>query len=157
MWYIYCMSSLLENDLDLLELQPDCIKAIFIDSQKKAFTISEDERGTAFLFERFSSPAVFIEVIRTQTNKIRGNHVHQNCDEALHVVSGAIELYLLCVHGKHVFRRILQPGDAVITLSGTPHALRSIKESECVIFFDKDPRNDRARIPILKYKERSNV
>lgn len=146
------MSTILEEDLELVDLWPDCIKATFTDFRKGNFVISEDERGKAFLFERFKSPAVFIEVIRTAPNKIRGNHVHHQCNETLHVVNGAIELYLLCKHGKHVFRQEMREGDVVITPKGTPHALRSIQESECVVLFNKDPRNDRTRIPILKFQ-----
>ncbi|HSX29567.1 MAG TPA: cupin domain-containing protein [Candidatus Saccharimonadales bacterium] len=145
------MDSLLEEGLELIAQQPGCIKATFTSSQQGAFTVAEDERGAAFLFERFQSPAVFIEVIKTAAGKIRGNHVHQNCNETLHVISGEVELYLLCKEGKHVFKRIMRQGDVVVTPKGTPHALRSLQKSECVVLFDKDPRSDRARVPILKY------
>lgn len=145
------MNVQLEQGLTLTELQPDCVKAIFTDIRQGAFVAAEDERGQAFLFERLQSPAVFVEVIHTSPNKIRGNHVHQNCDETLHVVSGEIELYLLCEHKQHVFKRVMKKGEAAITPKGTPHALRSIQESECVVLFDKDPRNDRARVPVLVF------
>ena len=145
------MDAKLEEGLELTASQPDCIKAVFTDSQEKSFILAEDERGKVFLFERFQSPAVFIEVIHTGADKIRGNHVHETCDEVLHVVSGEIELYLLCEHAKHVFKHVMRKGDAVVTPKGVPHALRSIEESECVVLFDKDPRNDRARVPILKF------
>jgi quercetin dioxygenase-like cupin family protein len=144
-------AALLEDGLTYTPTQLDCIQAQFTTAQAGAFTIAEDDRGSAFLFERFSKPAVFIEVIRTAAGKIRGNHVHQNCEETLHVVSGVIELYLLCEHGKHVLTRTLQKGDVVATPKGVPHALRATEASECVVLFDTDPRNDRARVPILKF------
>jgi mannose-6-phosphate isomerase-like protein (cupin superfamily) len=145
------MSVQLEPGLILTETQPPCIKATFTDAKKGAFVNAEDERGQVFLFERLQSPAVFVEVIRTLPNKVRGNHVHYTCDETLHVVSGKIELYLLCEHQEHVFKRTMRSGEVVTTPKGTPHALYSQQESECVVLFDKDPRNDRDRVPILVF------
>jgi quercetin dioxygenase-like cupin family protein len=145
------MDSLLESGLSLTEPQPECVRASFSSARQGAFTIAEDESGQAFLFERHQLPAVFIEVIRTAAGKIRGNHVHQKCDETLHVLSGEIELYLLCEHKEHVYKRLMSQGDVAIMSKGTPHALRSLQESECIVLFDKDPRGDRVRVPILKF------
>jgi quercetin dioxygenase-like cupin family protein len=146
------MTAQLEKGLILTKTPPSCIHAIFTTVEQGAFTDAEDERGRAFLFERFQSPATFIEVIHTNKLKVRGNHVHQNCDETLYVLSGEIEIYLRCnAHKKHVYKRNMKRGEAVFTPKGIAHALYTLTETEFVVFFDKDPRNDRDRVPILRF------
>lgn len=141
----------LESGLELVQDQPACIESVVFVSGQNNFTIAEDDRGKVFLFKRVERPAVFIEVIKTYEGKIRGNHVHENCTEILHVISGEIHLYLLCKHGEHVFKQPLKRGEAIITPAGMPHALYSVQESECLVLFDKDPSNDRVRIPIIRF------
>ena len=143
------MTVRLESDLIFTDVQLPCIQAKFI---KDGFTNAEDDRGQAFLFERFNKPAIFIEVIHTLSDKIRGNHVHQNCDETLNVVSGKLVLYLLCsCTDKHVFKRIMEKSDTVFIPKGVPHALQALEETEIVVLFDKDPREDRDRVQILRF------
>lgn len=143
------MTVQLEPGLTLTKVQPPCVRATFI---RNNFTDSEDDRGKAFLFERLNEPAVFIEVIHTLSGKIRGNHVHQNCDETLNVACGKLALYLLCnCADKHVFKRIMRRGDSVITHKGVLHALQALEETEIVVLFDKDPREDRDRVQILAF------
>ncbi len=140
----------LESGFTLVANQPPCINATFT---RESFTNAEDDRGQAFLFERTQEPAVFVEVIHTLPEKIRGNHVHQNCDETLNVVSGKLALYLLCnCNDKHVLRRTMEKGDTVTTHKGTPHALQALEETEIVVLFDKDPRKDRDRVQIVNFK-----
>jgi mannose-6-phosphate isomerase-like protein (cupin superfamily) len=146
------MNAQLESGLTLSNVQPDCIKASFVDNKEANLVVAQDSRGQAFLFERFHRPAVFVEFIRTLPDRVRGNHVHQDCDEMLYVVSGEIEIYWLCEHGTHVFGQALKSGESVLTPKGTPHALRSVNESECIVLFDKDPRKDRTRAPILVFQ-----
>jgi len=140
----------LESDLIFTDSQPTCIEATFV---RNDFTNGTDDRGQAFLFERLDKPAFFIEVIHTLSGKIRGNHVHQNCDETLNVVSGKVAVYLLCsCVQKHVYKRIMQENDSVITPKGVPHALQALEDTEIVVLFDKDPRRDRDRVQILKLR-----
>lgn len=139
----------LEPGLISVDNQPACITAIFT---RYEFTNAEDDRGRAFLFERSHNPAVFVEVIHTLAGKIRGNHVHRNCDETLNVVSGKMALYLLCnCEQKHVYKRIMQENDTVITPKGVPHALQALEDTEIVVLFDRDPSKDRDRVQILKF------
>jgi quercetin dioxygenase-like cupin family protein len=143
------MTAQLEPGLILTDIQLSCVRATFT---RNDFTDAEDDRGQAFLFERLNKPAIFIEVIHTLSGKIRGNHVHKNCDEALNVVSGKLALYLLCdCRDKHVFKRIMKKGDTVVTHKGVPHALQALEETEIVVLFDKDPREDRDRVQILTF------
>ena len=145
------MPTRIEPGLELVEAQPPCIAVTFIDAARQPFDIAADNRGQAFVFERLDSPAVFIEVIQTRAGNVRGNHVHQHCTETLQVIAGNVTLYLLCEHQKHVFGRNMKQGDAVIIRKGTAHALYSTDDSSCVVFFDQDPRNDRARVPVLQF------
>lgn len=144
------MTAELESGLISTDSQLVCIEATFT---RNNFTNAKDDRGKAFLFKRSHTPAIFIEVIHTLAGKIRGNHVHQNCDETLNVVSGKMVLYLLCNCGqKHVYKRIMQENDTVITPKGVPHALQALEDTEIVVLFDHDPSNDRDRVKILKFK-----
>lgn len=143
------MTAQLEPNLLLTNIQLSCIQATF---SKDAFVDAKDDRGRVFLFDQLNKPAIFIEAIHTLPNKIRGNHVHQNCDETLNVVSGKLALYLLCnCPRKHVFKRIMKNGDTVITPKGVPHALQALEKTEIVVLFDKDPRHDRKRVQILAF------
>lgn len=139
----------LEPGLISIDSQPICIAATFTSND---FTNAEDDRGQAFLFKRLHKPAIFIEVIHTQAGKIRGNHVHQNCDETLNVVSGKMALYLLCNCGqKHVYKQIMHENDTVITRKGVPHALQALEDTEIVVLFDQNPSQDRDRVQILNF------
>lgn len=140
-----------ESGLELIDEQPACVRTTLFASEQNGFTVARDGRGSAFLFKRLEQPAVFVEVIQTRAGKVRGNHVHYSCAETLHVVSGGVFLYLLCEHGKHVFKQFLKAGEAIVMPAGTPHALYCIQDSECVVLFDKDPSNDRTRIPIVRF------
>jgi len=143
------MTVQLESGLTPTDIQLSCVSATFT---RNSFTDTEDDRGQAFLFERFNNPATFIEVIHTLPGKIRGNHVHQNCDETLNVVKGEMTLYLLCnCPKKHVFKQTMKSGDTVVTPKGLAHALQAIKETEIVVLFDQDPRADRDRVQILTF------
>lgn len=141
------MTAKLSPEFQRVNKQPGCVQAVF--GPKKSFVSAQDNRGQVFMFDRLTSPAVLIEHVRTQAGNIRGNHVHATCNETLYVMSGTIELYLLCTHNKHIFGSVLQPGDSVVISKGTPHALFSVQDSECMVCFDKDPRRDRAAVPIL--------
>lgn len=141
----------LVDSLQLVGEQPACIKATFTGVSEGSYISVSDERGKVFLFEQSNRPAIFVEVIHTKAGKIRGNHVHANCDETLNVVSGKAVIYLLCSHGKHVYRRVLNVGETVISHKGTPHAFVALQDSEYVVLFEHDPRDDRDRVSILVF------
>ena len=143
------MKAQLEPGLKLTKTLLPCLRSAFT---RGAFVDAADNRGRAFLFERLENPAVFIEVIHTAPDKIRGNHVHQNCVETLNVVSGKLVFYQLCdCPEKHVLEQVMKSGDTVVTQKGVPHALQTLEETEIVVFFDKDPRKDRDRVQILAF------
>ena len=143
------MNTPLEPGLTLISTQPDCIKATF---SSNTFASATDNRGTALLFERFNTPAVFIEAIRTLPGTVRGNHVHKNCNETLNVTSGELNFYLLCnCPQRHVYMKNMKAGDTVVTFKGVPHALQAIEKTDIIVFFEQDPRQDRERVQILTF------
>jgi quercetin dioxygenase-like cupin family protein len=145
------MTAQLEPNFTLTDNQPACVQIEFI---KNNFSDTEDDRGRALLFEQVNKPATFIEVINTLSGKIRGNHVHQECDEVINVVSGKLDLYLLCdCVDRHVFKHAIAKGDTAIIPKGTPHALQALEETDIVVSFEKDPRKDRDRVQILSFEK----
>ena len=139
----------LEPGYVLVDTVLPCINAQFIVSE---FTQADDNRGSASFFERFNEPAVFVEVIHTLPNMVRGNHVHEYCDETMNIISGKIELFLLCnCPEKHVLKRVMRSGETVVSRAGVPHALYALKKTEIAVLFSQDPRSDRERVQILTF------
>lgn len=131
----------------LTDTLPACIPAVFTSG---AFTHVVEDRGRVSLFERFEEPAVFIESVLTKKGAVRGNHVHHKGSEALNVISGVIEYYLLCECGEnHVYMKALKTGDTAVVPPGIAHALIALEDSEVVVLFSSDPRHDRDRVPII--------
>jgi uncharacterized RmlC-like cupin family protein len=150
------MPARLEETLKLVGVRPSCVEATFSSADKGSFVAAQSERGRASIFDRAQSPAVFIEVIHTLPNVVGGNHVHKNCNETLNVVSGLLELYLLCnCPKKHVFKKTMGNGETVYTPKGVPHALYTLEETETVVFFDNDASHDRDRVAILMFGEKT--
>lgn len=145
------MQATLETGLQLSENQPDCITAVFTEGNS-SFQSASDARGDAFVFDRAEHPATLIEVIHTKPKQVRGNHIHRKCKESFNVLRGSLEFYLLCdCLDRHVFCRIMQPGDSVLVPEGIAHAMYSLEKTEFVAIFSNDPRDDRERVPILVF------
>lgn len=146
------MKAQIVSGLTPTKVQLDCIKAVYTMSENSSFQSAHDERGDAFVFDRTQEPAMFIEVIRTEQYKVRGNHVHQACTESFNVVDGALDFYLLCVcPERHVYHRTMHAGDSVHIEKSIAHAMYSLEKTEFVAIFDHDPRNDRERVTLLVF------
>lgn len=94
---------------------------------------------------------LLIEVIHSRPHVVRGNHRHRRCTETLTVLSGALDIYLLCdCPGKHLFCRRMESGVSVRLSPGTAHAVHTLAETEIVsVFSDDDPRLDRERVELI--------
>ena len=114
-------------------------------------TCSSDERGDLAAFEFRQLHPYLIEVIHTRPQLVHGNHRHRRCSELLTVLSGALDMYLLCVcPGKHVFRKRMERGESVYLPPGTAHAFHTLSElALSSIFIDGDPRLDRERVELI--------
>jgi mannose-6-phosphate isomerase-like protein (cupin superfamily) len=140
-------------NLMFCERCPPCIHAAFqdIDLNPLLVLCSSDERGDLAVFEFRHTHPYLIEVIHTRPQLVRGNHRHRRCSELLTVLSGALDMYLLCVcPGKHVFRKRMERGDSVYLPPGTAHAFHTLSElALSSIFIDGDPRLDRERVELI--------
>lgn len=133
--------------------QRRCLHATFqegVDNTLLAVS-AVDIRGEFFALDSTSARPGFIEIIHSRPGVVRGNHRHLRCTETLTVLSGAIDLYLLCgCAGRHLFRRRMQAGASVQLSPGISHAIHTLAETEIVaIFADGDPRQDRERVAII--------
>ena len=140
-------------NLIFCERCPPCIHAAFqtIDCNPLLVLCSSDERGDLTAFEFRHMHPYLIEVLHSRPRLVRGNHRHRRCTELLTVLSGALDMYLLCgCPGKHVFCRRMERGDSVYLPPGTAHAFHSLSElAVSSIFIDSDPRLDRERVDLI--------
>jgi dTDP-4-dehydrorhamnose 3,5-epimerase-like enzyme len=143
----------LSPDLAPAHERPPCLQAAFREAgDNPLLAVSAvDARGEFFALDTAASPPGFVEVIHSRPQVVRGNHLHRRCTETLTVVSGAIELYLLCgCPGRHVFKRRMDGGASVRIPPGTGHAIHTLTETEIIaVFVDADPREDRERIELI--------
>lgn len=105
---------------------------------------SSNERGSFAAFEFRDLPPSLIEVIHLRPHQVHANHRHRHCTELLNLVSGELDIYLLCnCSGRHLFRKQMQPGDSVCLPPGTAHAFDAQSALTVIsIFIDGDPRMD---------------
>lgn len=98
-----------------------------------------------------AAPPSIVEIIHTLSDKVRGNHIHMHCSETLTMLSGEIELYLLCsCEERHLLKKKMVGGASALMGPGTAHAVKSITECEFTsVFPDGDPRNDRERVQLM--------
>lgn len=130
-----------------------CIHAAFseTDDNRLIAIAARDARGEFFALECADLRALLIEVIHSRPHVVRGNHRHWRCTETLTVLSGALDIYLLCAcPGKHLFCRRMESGASVHLPPGTAHAVYTLDETEIVsVFSDDDPRLDRERVELI--------
>lgn len=140
-------------NLLVCERCPPCIHAAFqeIELNPLLAACSSDERGEFAVFEFGDMRPCLIEVIHLRPHLIHGNHRHRRCTELLTVLSGALDMYLLCsCSTKHVFRKRMERGDSVHLPPGTAHAFQSLSELIVnSVFIDNDPRLDRERVELI--------
>jgi mannose-6-phosphate isomerase-like protein (cupin superfamily) len=94
-----------------------------------------------------------VEIIHSERDAIRGNHVHRRCTETFTVLSGEVSMFLRCVcPGRHLLETLIVAGMTVAIAPGTPHAIFARTRSESVAAYgDGDPRDDRERVTLLEY------
>lgn len=132
---------------------PPCIHAAFHDAHDNALLAvsASDARGAFFALDCAAVQPLLIEVIHSRPHVVRGNHRHWRCTETLTVLSGALDIYLLCsCPGRHLFCRRMESGASVDLPPGTAHAVYTLAETEIVsVFADDDPRLDRERVELI--------
>lgn len=132
---------------------PSCLHARFMAAGDNPMLTASaaDERGEFFALDTGASPPGFIEIIHSRPGAVRGNHLHRRCTEALTVLSGAIDLYLLCAcPGRHLYRQRMEHGASVLIPPGVGHAVHALDETELIaVIADADPRQDRERIVLI--------
>jgi mannose-6-phosphate isomerase-like protein (cupin superfamily) len=139
----------------LITAQLPCVQATFYQpGDNPFFAISAtDDRGNLYGLDYESVRPRLVEIIHSEINVIRGNHVHRHCTETFTVMSGEISMFLLCAcPGRHLLEKVMVAGMTVRIAAGTPHAIFARTESESVAAYgDGDPRHDRDRVMLLEY------
>lgn len=139
--------------LTLVEEQTDCIQATFYEAgDNPLFPISTtDDRGTFYGLDYADIRPHLAEIIHSEQGVVRGNHIHIHCTEVFSVLSGEIDMYLLCsCPEKHLLRKQLTSGMTVSIGHGIAHAIYTTTQNESTaVFGDGDPRDDRGRIMLI--------
>lgn len=135
---------------------PACMNAVIYDSKESnpLFAVSaEDDRGEFFMLDYSTAPPSIVEIIHTKPDKVRGNHVHEHCNETLTMLSGEIDIYLLCsCEERHLLKKKMVGGASALIFPGVAHAVRSRTTCEFTSVFTKgDPRDDRERVQLIAY------
>lgn len=137
----------------LVARQTPCIEAIFHDpSSNPLFPISAtDDRGKFYGLDYATIRPHLVEIIHSKPHVVRGNHIHEHCTEIFTVLSGQIEMYLLCRCPKrHLFKNLMHAGMSVRIPPGIAHAIHTLTDNESTaVFGDGDPRNDRERVELI--------
>ena len=139
----------------LITEQRPCVRATFYRPGENPFpaVAATDYRGIVYVLDYESARPRLVEVIHSEIDAIRGNHVHRHCTETFTVLSGEISMFLLCVcPARHLLEERMTAGMAVRIAAGTPHAIFARTQGESVAAFDDgDPRHDRDRVMLLEY------
>jgi dTDP-4-dehydrorhamnose 3,5-epimerase-like enzyme len=141
------------SDLKLVDTPTACLKAVFYDPGKNPlFPISAaDERGAFYALDYANIRPHLVEIIHSRPHVVRGNHIHEHCTETLTVLSGSLDMYLLCnCPEKHLSKTHMKAGTTVEISPGIAHAVYALEETEITaVFGDGDPREDRERIVLI--------
>ena len=139
----------------LITEQSPCVRATFYRPSGNPFlaVAATDDRGTLYGLDYESVRPQLIEIIHSEKDAIRGNHVHRHCTETFTVLSGEISMFLLCAcPGRHLLEERMVVGMTVKIAAGTPHAIFARTQGESVAAYgDGDPRHDRDRVMLLEY------
>jgi mannose-6-phosphate isomerase-like protein (cupin superfamily) len=143
------------DDQTLITEQLPCVQATLYQPEDNPFfaVSATDSRGTLYGLDYESVRPHLIEIIHSERNTIRGNHVHRHCTEMFTVMSGEISMFLLCAcPSRHLLKKVMVAGMTVRIAAGTPHAIFARTKSESVAAYgDGDPRHDRDRVTLLEY------
>lgn len=132
---------------------PPCVHAAFQqgDDNPLLSLCNGDSHGEYLAFDFKTVRPLLVDVTHSRPSVVYGNHRHRCCNEMMTVLSGALDIYLLCAcPGRHVFRKRMEAGASVHLPSGTAHAVHTLAETEIIsVFTDGDPRLDRERIELI--------
>jgi mannose-6-phosphate isomerase-like protein (cupin superfamily) len=143
------------NGHTLITEPAPCVRATFYRPDENPFLAiaAADDRGALYGLDYASARPRLLEVIHSEGNAIRGNHVHRLCTETFTVLSGEISMFLLCdCPGRHLLEERMVAGATVRIAAGTPHAIFARTRGESVAAFDGDPRDDRDRVTLLEFR-----
>ena len=140
-------------DLKLINTPTACVKATFhTKGDNPLFPVSAtDERGAFYALDYADIRPHLVEIIHSRPHVVRGNHIHEHCTETLTVLSGGLDVYLLCnCPEKHLLKRHMEAGTTVEISPGIAHAVYTLEETEITaVFGDGDPREDRERVVLI--------
>jgi len=130
-----------------------CIHAAFQPAQDNPLLAiaAVDARGEVVAIDIAAIQPTLVEIVQTRPRVVRGNHRHWLCSEILTVISGVLDIYLLCdCPGKHLFCKRMESGTSVHLPPGTAHAVYTLAETTiAAIFMDGDPRLDREWVEMI--------
>jgi dTDP-4-dehydrorhamnose 3,5-epimerase-like enzyme len=136
--------------------QPLCIQAVFYEQGNNPFLPlhATDDRGTFFGLEYTDTRPFLVEIIHSNPDALRGNHIHRHCTEIFTVLTGNLDMYLLCgCPKKHLYKKTMRDGSTVSIPPGIAHAVYVQTKNESIaIFYDNDPRYDRERMELISIK-----
>ena len=96
---------------------------------KKIKLAFEDERGA--IANILEEPISHVAIITSKKGSIRGNHYHPDQTQYVYLVSGSYESISRDISNKDSKeeKRMIEPGDLVITTPMVAHAMRFLKDS----------------------------
>jgi len=141
------------SDMLFCQQCPPCIHAAFqdIDCNPLLVMCSSDDHRSLAAFDFGNWQPYMMEAVHLRPHLIHGNLRHRRCTELLTVLSGALDMYLLCgCTRRHVFRRRMEASDSVHLPPGTGHAFHALSALAVIsIFIDDDPRMDREPVRLI--------
>lgn len=142
------------DNLTLVTLPIPCIDATFYSSpHNPLFPVSAtDDRGVFYALDCDGLRPQFVEIVHSLPAVVRGNHRHARCTETLSVLSGELELYLLCAcPERHLLKTHMDAGSSVQILPGIAHAIFTLDKTEiAAVFSNGDPRQDREIVDLIR-------
>lgn len=137
----------------IVSTAPNCLRADFYQPGANPYfsVAAADDRGAFYGLEYAAARPFLVEILHTNAGAVRGNHVHRHCTEIFTVLSGDLDMYLLCdCPEKHLYKKRMNAGTTVAIHPGTAHAIHARTPNESVATFgDNDPRDDRERVELI--------
>jgi len=115
------------------------MKLINIKRVKKPLEIHKDKRG--FISDIFYKDKIqHVAFIKTNRNKIRGNHYHKKTIQIMFITKGKLEYWYKNIKSKKSKKILLKEGDIIETPPFEIHALRTKNYINEFVVFSKGTR-----------------
>jgi len=115
------------------------MKLINIKKVKKPLEIHKDKRG--FISDIFYKDKIqHVAFIKTNRNKIRGNHYHKKTIQIMFITKGKLEYWYKNIKSKKSKKILLKEGDIIETPPFEIHALRTKNYTNEFVVFSKGSR-----------------